>query len=255
MKLSELIEKLDALLPKTLSEEWDNDGNMLVVDKGCDVEKIVTTLDLTPACVEEAVRLGAQLIISHHPFIFKPLSNLDEGLKTSLVKTLITSGISVLSYHTRFDKAQGGMNDALAEKLGLINPEPLLDMARLGFLPKALSPEEFSSYVSKKLDCDLILYSAHRPVSKVAVIGGGGKDFVLPARLAKADAIVTGDVSHSVVVDEVGEGITVIDAGHFGTEKIFPDAFIPFLEKAGFDTGKVYPFRACDMKTFVLKES
>ncbi len=254
MKLSEIILKLDNLIPTSLSEEWDNDGNMLVLSPECEIDKIAVVLDVTLEAVEFAEKVGAKLIISHHPLIFKPLKNLDKNAKTDLILRLINSGISVLSYHTRFDNVSGGMNDALAEKLSLSDVESLDTMARVGTLKEKLAPEEFARYVSAKLSTDTVLYSAGREISRVAVIGGGGKDFVAPARLALADAIVTGDVSHGVVIDEVGAGITIVDAGHFGTEKIFTQVFPEFLKKAGVPNDAIYPFEARDPAVFFVKE-
>lgn len=254
MILSEIIENLDKLIPRVLGEEWDNDGVMLALDKKREIKKMLVTLDVTPECIEEAKRCGADLIISHHPFIFKPLSNLDTCLKTDMILELIRADISVLSYHTRFDNSDGGMNDALASALGFNNPEPLDGMARIGDLSDEYSPEEFASYVGEMLSTDVVLYSGNNKISRVAVLGGGGKDFVAPARLAGADAIVTGDLSHGVVMSEIFAGITVIDAGHYGTEKIFVDAFIPFLEKAGIDTSCVIRFYGSDPAVFVCKE-
>lgn len=254
MILSELIKKLDESIPGTLSEEWDNDGVMLALDKKRDIQKIVVTLDVTPDCIEYAKKCGASLIISHHPFIFKPLANLDTCLKTDMILDLVRADISVLSYHTRFDNSVGGMNDSLAEALGILNPEPLDGMARIGDLSGEFSPEEFAAYVCETLSTDVVLYNGNNKISRVAVLGGGGKDFVSIARLAGADAIVTGDLSHGVVMDETFAGITIIDAGHYGTEKIFVDAFVPFLEKAGVNASSVLKFYGNDPAVFVCKE-
>jgi dinuclear metal center YbgI/SA1388 family protein len=254
MILSDIINSLDNLIPKTLSEEWDNDGVMLALDKGREITKCVVTLDLTPDCVEFAKKNGANLIITHHPFIFKPLTSLDECLKTKMIAELIKADISVLSYHTRFDNSTGGMNDALASALELENTKPLCEMARIGDLPDSCSSEEFAAYVCEKLSTDVVLYNAQNTVSRVAVLGGGGKDFVAPARLAGADAIVTGDLAHGIIMNEVFEGITVVDAGHYGTEKIFTRAILPFLEKAGMDMSTVLKFEGSEPRKFVCKE-
>lgn len=254
MKLCELCEKLDTLISKTLSEEWDNDGNMLIVDKDVEVSKILVTLDVTRSAFNKAKEVGANLVISHHPFIFKPLSNLDVSPKTRLVLDFIKEGISVISYHTRFDSVKGGMNDALANALGLLNVREFETMGRIGELETGLSPEEFSAYVCEKLSENVILYKGKSSVSTVALLGGGGKDFVLPARLEGAQAIVTGDVSHSVVMEECENGITIVDAGHFGTEKIFTKAFVPFLKEAGICEENVVKFEPSAPGVFVTKE-
>jgi dinuclear metal center YbgI/SA1388 family protein len=254
MKLCDLISKLDIIVPKSLSEEWDNDGEMLVFDSSREIKKILLVLDVTEESVDYAQKIGADLIISHHPLIFHPLANLSENPKTKLILRLVSLNIQVLSFHTRFDSLEGGMNDALAGKLCLEKIEKLQIMARMGDLPTVLSPKELSYYVSEKLDADVILYSAGKPVKKVAVTGGGGKDFVSIARVAGADAIVTGDVSHSVVTDEVFAGITIVDAGHFGTEKIFATAFRSLLKQADINDDMVEEFIPLDMAVFVKRE-
>ena len=254
MKLCDIINNLDTLIPTTLSEEWDNDGVMLALDREREIGRTVVTLDVTRDAIEFAKKNGADLIISHHPFIFNPLKNLDTCLKTELILELIRSNISVLSYHTRFDNSEGGMNDSLAAALGYENTVPLDGMARAGDLPDTFSPEEFAVWVGEKLSCDVVLYSGRNTISRAAVLGGGGKDFVAPARLAGIDAIVTGDIPHRIVTEEVEAGITVVDAGHFGTEKIFVDAILPFLEKAGISLDTVFQFRGEDPAVFVCKE-
>lgn len=254
MKLNDIILNLEQLLPKTLSEEWDNDGVMFCLDRNAQITKTVLTLDVTRECIEFARESGAELIISHHPFIFKPLCSIDESLKSEMIEMLVHSKISVLSYHTRFDNIKDGMNDALAETLGLENISEFEQMGRIGELSFEFSPEEFAAYVCECLDTDTVLYSAGKKIKKVSVLGGGGKDFVFLARLAGADAIVTGDMSHGVVMSEVPSGITVVDAGHYGTEKIFTEAFLPFLERAGVASESVLKYQGKNPGVFVCKE-
>ena len=251
MKIIELVKNLDALIPRELSEEWDNDGMMLVTDKEREISRAVVTLDVTPDCIEYAKAQNANLIVSHHPFIFKPLASIAEDLKSRMIVDLIRSGISVISYHTRF----GGMNDVLAEALGIENAVELDVMARVGDLPDTMSPEELASYVSECLSADVVLYNGSNTVSRLAVLGGGGKDFVFPAFHSGADAIVTGDLSHSIALEAMNSGMTVVDAGHYGTEKIFINAFPSFLEKAGLDTDKLVKFRGSDPRVLVVKEN
>lgn len=257
MKIYEIIEKLDELFPKSLSEEWDNDGEMLVLDKSLEITGIVTTLDVTDDAVDEAVKCGANLIVSHHPMIFTPLKRLDDTPLSKKIERLIKNGISVLSYHTRFDSAKGGMNDRLASKLCLKNPVPFglhggIPMGRIGEVEEC-SPEEFGKRVSKLLDTDTILYEGKKSIKKVAVLGGGGKDFIHTAYTLGADAMITGDISYSVVTEESPYGITMVDAGHFSTEILAVDAFAEILEEMKAPT--VFRFYGERPSKFIKKEN
>ena len=257
MKIYEVIEKLDTLFPKALSEEWDNDGEMLVLDKDIEITGIVTTLDVTDEAVDEAVKHGCNLIVSHHPMIFNPIKRLDGSALSKKIAKLIKSGISVLSYHTRFDSAEGGMNDCLAKKLLLENPVPFglsggIPMGRIGEV-RECTPEEFGKRVAELLDTDVILYEGKRRIKRVAILGGGGKDFIHTAHTLGADAMVTGDVSYSVVTEEMPYGITMVDAGHFSTEILAVDTFAEILEEM--KASPIYRFYGERPSKFIKKEN
>ncbi len=252
MKIYEIIEKLDTLFPDSLREPWDNDGKMLVTDSSREVTSVLTTLDVTDGAVEEAVRRGANLIVSHHPMIFKAITHLDGTPLSKRIEKLIKADISVISYHTRFDSAEGGMNDRLAEKLGIKSPRPFGDigMGRIGEWEEC-SPSDFAKAVGEILDTDVILYEGERRIKKVAVLGGGGKDFIHTAHTLGADAFVTGDVSYSIANEERPYGITIVDAGHFATERLAVDAFAEIIEEMGVTAHR---FREKDTKKFITKE-
>ena len=112
MTVKELYEKLDKRIPKELSEPWDNDGLMCSPDTSLEVKKALLTLDVTEEIVDFAIERSYDLIISHHPLIFRPVSHIteDNHVARKLIK-LINNGISVFSFHTRLDKAEGGVND------------------------------------------------------------------------------------------------------------------------------------------------
>lgn len=245
MKIYEIRDLLNSRFPSSLSEEWDNDGEMLCLDPSREVTSILTTLDVTDKSVDEAIKVGANLIVSHHPLIFKPLKRLDGSALSKRLERLIKADISVLSYHTRFDSAQGGMNDLLAEKLGIENFrafgfEGAIPMGRIGDWQEC-SPAEFASQISVMLNTPVTLFEGNRIIKKVAVLGGGGKDFIHLAHTLGADAMVTGDISYSVANDEIPYGITMVDAGHYATEVIAVDAFANLIEESfGIKTHRFY---------------
>lgn len=255
MKIYELTEKLDSLFPTSFREEWDNDGEMLVLDRNKEITGVVTTLDVTDSAVDKAIESGANVILSHHPFIFKPIKSLGDTPLSKRIAKLIKADIAVLSYHTRFDSAKGGMNDRLAELLGLENSLPFglkggIAMGRIGEVEECTS-EEFAGKVSKALSTDVILYKGKERIKKVAVLGGGGKDFIHTAYTLGADAMVTGDISYSVMNEEIDYNITMIDAGHFGTECIAVDIFAEILEEMKLPVIRFYDR---EKKEFIKKE-
>ncbi len=233
MKIRDLRDFLNECFPSSLSEEWDNDGDMLCLDYDAEVKSVVTTLDVTDDALDFAINCGANVIISHHPMIFKPIKHLDSSPLSIRIAGLIKNGISVFSYHTRFDSADGGMNDRLAQKIGLRNAVPFgfegeIPMGRIGDWDEC-SPAEFAAQISLKLSSHVIFYEGTRTVKKVAVLGGGGKDFIHLAHTLGADAMLTGDITYSVANEELPFGITMVDGGHYPTEIIAVDAFADII--------------------------
>lgn len=222
--------------PKNLSEPWDNDGIMLCENPDKNAEKIITCLEINDRVIDDALSFGADLIITHHPFIFHPLKNLcDNVYKT--IYTLMNSGISVLSYHTRMDAACGGVNDTLCEKLSLLNITEFftenVPMGRVGKLPSAMSPEQFAKHLKKTLGVGAMRCAVpdkNKKISTVAVVGGGGKDFVKTAA-SLADAYVSSDFSHNTFIDAKELGICIFDAGHYYTENPIADKMREMLVK------------------------
>lgn len=204
---------------KELSEEWDNDGVMLCGDLKKPVKKLLVCLEINKKTATDAKAHGCELIVTHHPFIFRPLKNIC-GSDFELASLLISGGISVLSYHTRLDAAQGGVNDTLAKMLGLSDTEAFAGFGRVGFLPHELEAKEFLGYVKEKLSCPTLrtsLYDSKKKIKKVAVLGGAGKDYICDAAKI-ADAYITGDLSHNAFITANECGLLAVDAGHYHTE-------------------------------------
>ncbi len=229
--VSELYTYLDTLLPRSLSCPWDNDGLMVCPDPNREVKTILFTLDITPEAIEEAKKCGAELVISHHPLIFKGLKHINgEDIASKKVIDLIQSGISAMSFHTRLDEADGGINDILAEKLALSDVEKFEAEegihGRMGTLPAPMPFEAFCLYVKEKLGAPQILASKGKEiVSRVALLGGAGGDDILSARAAGADAYLTGEVKYHALLDAHEMGFSVVAAGHDLTELAFSDYF------------------------------
>ncbi len=239
MNVTQLYKYFDEIIPRELSEDWDNDGNMLLAsDK--EVKSVLVALDVTPEVAEVAIKGGYDLIVTHHPLIFKPL----KGLTDQMLVALIKAEVSVFSFHTRLDTVPGGVNDCLAAALGLENTEPFCEMGRVGYIDE-MPFEEFLVKVKQDLECDRINYVKGKDsVKKVALLGGGGKDFWTDAAKC-ADVYITGEMSYNTMLDAHKEGFSVIEAGHFHTE--FPvcericDLLLEADDTLNVDIMKFYP--------------
>ena len=222
MTVNELYRNLNEKIPPSLSCQWDNDGLMCCPDGGAEVKRVLVTLDVTEAAVRRAIEGGYDLIVSHHPMIFKGLKSVNsENFIAAKTIDLIRNGISVMSFHTRLDAVEGGVNDVLAELLGLRDAVPFGEEAigRIGSLPEAMDQMEFAERVKAVLNAPVIWFAdAGLPARRVAVLGGGGDDDVVAARAAGADTYVTGELKYHSLTDAPEEGMNLIEAGHFHTE-------------------------------------
>ena len=206
MTVETIYKKICERIPEELREPWDNDGLMCSSDTDKEVKRAIITLDVTENIVDYAIANNIDLIVSHHPLIFKPISSVteDSHIARKVIK-LIKNDVSVISLHTRADKVEGGVNDLLADILGLRRPEPFGEggLGRIGTLDEELSMEDFSYLLKGLLDCDGVKVSdACIPVSRVAVVGGDGKDFVKEALRLGADTYVSGRIGYNVM-DEI----------------------------------------------------
>ena len=216
MKLNELIGFAREIAPFETAEEWDNVG-LLVGDENAEVSRVLPALDVTPAVVEEAHEKGAELIVSHHPVIFSPISALrPESAEYLLAKY----DIAALCLHTNLDRAEQGVNTALGRALGLKNavlyPD---DFLLVGEPEKNCTADEFAAFVKEKLHAPSVRYTVGK-VSRVAVSSGGGGEGVELSEKYGFDAFVTGEMKHHHYLYAQSHGIAAFDAGHFSTEDV-----------------------------------
>ena len=243
MTVKELAVYLDERIPASLSEPWDNDGRMVIPNGDAQVTGVLCALDCTGGAIARAKELGCNVILTHHPLIFKPLASLTETDSVGKrVLACVEGGIAVLSYHTRLDCLEGGVNDCLAKAIGLKNTIAFLPYGRIGEVAEQ-SFEQFADLVENALETkELALVKATPKVKKVALVSGSGKDEITDALKAGADTFVTGEVNHSCMLDCKELGLNLICATHYATERVV----LPFLktlaEEAGV-RGEIYPFR------------
>lgn len=228
LTVSALYDFLNARIPKELSCPWDNDGLMVCPDRQAPVTKVLVTLDATEDMVDFAITEGYDVILTHHPMIFHGMTAVD-GHDTASRKVirLIRAGISVMSFHTRLDTVEGGVNDTLAACLGLTDVTSFGDsdnaagacMGRIGSLPSPMSIADFTKQVKNILHAPVTwVGDAGRPVSRVAVLGGGGSGDEAAARLAGADTYLTGELKYNQLCDAPYSGMNLLAAGHYHTE-------------------------------------
>lgn len=221
MTVLELYKHFDNIFPRELSCEWDNDGLMCCPDTARKVCRVLVCLDVTNEAVDRAIEGGFDVIISHHPFIFKGLKSInDENFVSRKAINLIRKSVCVMSFHTRLDAAKGGVNDILAKLLGIGNAVPFGDgIGRIGTLESPCELFDFAKFVKSTLSAPTVsVADAEREVFRVAVLGGSGKDNIEAAILAGADTFVSGELGHHALTDAPEMNINEIEAGHFYTE-------------------------------------
>ncbi len=224
MKTIELYNFLNNAIPSSLCCEWDNDGLMCCPDKGREINRALITLDITADAVEYAKQGGFDVIISHHPLIFKGIKSITpDACVSAKAIELIRSGISAMSFHTRLDALSGGVNDMLAKKLGVKNTVAFgadgEEIGRIGELDKPMALSEFARLVKDALGAPAVLCAdAGKQVKKVALLGGEGGDDIAAAAAAGADTYVSGRLGYHAMTDAPECGMNLIEAGHFYTE-------------------------------------
>ena len=220
---------IEAVAPLALAESWDRPG-LQVGSLDAPVARVLIALDPIPSVVEEAVRKGADLIITHHPLFLRAPSRLDWTTPVGrIVRLLAREGLSLYSAHTNLDRAPGGVSDWLAGRLGLEEVEPLqpapgwegAGTGRMGTISRPEPLGEWARRAAQILgsECARLTGDPDRIVSRVAVCGGSGTSLWHEALAAGADVLVTGDLKHHTALDASAAGMAVLDLGHAPTEQ------------------------------------
>jgi dinuclear metal center YbgI/SA1388 family protein len=221
---------LQQITPEHLAEDWDNIG-LLIGDPGQTVHHVLVALDPTNALIEQAHVSGYDLVITHHPVIFRPVKAIRTDTPLGhFIQVATRNNISVIACHTNLDSIQGGISDHLASALGLVDSRPLLaarkgcdpacGLGRIGIYRSHLSPDAFLVRIRQACSPTWILEAGTRPeqVTTVAVCGGSCSDFAEIALQQGADVFLTAEVKHSVACWAADAGLWMLDAGHFATE-------------------------------------
>ncbi len=226
--VADILAFMEALAPRSMKMDWDNVG-LLVGGKSRPVTRLLVALDPFEGVCREAADWGAQLIVTHHPLIFRPISAVTDETSTGRsIQLLCREGISAINAHTNLDCTPGGVNDQLAARLGLeniqvIDPQGTDSQGReWGLLRRGTvaeqTMEDFLSLVKSALNCEGLRYVQCGSVRHVAVGGGACATELMDAHRAGCDTFVTSDVKYNQFWDARDLGINLIDAGHFHTE-------------------------------------
>ena len=223
MELANFCACMEEIAPRPLALDFDNVG-LLVEPDHAEIRKVLIALDCTTVTAREAIDLGVDLLVTHHPQFFHGVKSIGfSSPVTGAAALLLRHGIGHYAAHTNLDAAEGGVNDILAELLGLQNaaPIPLENIGRVGVLP---SPIKLSALVER---CNALLNSRaaytgdpDRLVSRIAVLGGAGGGDIEYARDAGAEAYITGEAKHNQILEAREMDLPLILCGHYETERM-----------------------------------
>ena len=241
MLCKDVMYEIEKEYPLNYALSWDNVG-LLVGRDDKEVKRIYIALDATDEVIDEAVRTGADMLITHHPMIFSPIKrihNLD--FVGERILKLIQNDISYYAMHTNYDVL--GMAE-LSEEILQLKETEVLDVTgeffgisqgigRVGLLESTMSLRSFCDYVKEKLVLSNIKVfgDLDKEIKKVAISPGSGKSEIAVALKHNVDVLVTGDIGHHEGLDAMEQGLAIIDAGHYGTEYIFVDDMKKYLSQ------------------------
>ncbi len=245
--VQEIVDVLFAWAPAALAWEKDNVG-ILTGDAGAECTGILVSLDVTREVIAEAVSRGANVVVAHHPVIYRPLSSIrDDAEQGRLIGDILRNHLTVVAMHTNADAAATGVNTCLAETLGLRDTEPLgaaqpgaaagEGLGTLGLLPQPMLIRDFVAHVKRTLGCTAVRASRHdadATIHRVAVCGGAGGSLLETAARRGAHAFVTADLNYHAFLD-YGRRLLVLDAGHYETEFPFINRCVEVLRAGLFD--------------------
>jgi len=272
LTLSDIIQILDDLAPPSLAEEWDNCGLQLG-DFAWPVTKIWVALDPTLQVVEAACDQKVDLLITHHPLIFKPLKSIEFHTPLGAVVNLATRhNLAIFSAHTNLDSAAGGLNDILARRVGLKDLKPLVagneitrdqydnhplisgehktGIGRVGSLGKAMDLKSFARMIKKQMGLNRIKFAGdpRLTIKKAAVCTGSGSSLLANFFASGAQAYISGDMRYHDARDVEAANRGVIDIGHFASECFIAEELAARLSTIFIESGIEVTVEACDLE-------
>lgn len=242
VSVRQVVNLLEAWAPIHYAYDWDNVG-LQVGSYDQVVTKVMITLDVTEAVIEEAIQNESNLIIAHHPLLFKAINQIDtEQPIGRMIQKIVKHNITVYAAHTNLDITNGGINDMLSDQLALLDREIMLPIEKngdqvglgiVGKLKETMDLATFAQFVKEQMSVPSlrVIGDLTRKVKKVAIIGGSGEKYLEQAKLMGADVYVTGDVTFHQAQDADALGLAIIDPGHH-VEKVMITAVSSYLDHA-----------------------
>jgi len=230
MKVNDIFEYLNSLFPCDTALAFDNPG-LLVGSGENEISNVLVALDCTFDTVNIAIENNCNLIVTHHPVIFDGLKSVTDE---SIVYTLIKNNISVISMHTNLDMGDGGVNDALCEKIGLKNITKITDSEGFILRKGEIAPlpcDALAKQIREALGGAVKYSDNGKEIRNVLVCSGSGGDYIYLAKELGLDALITADVKHNIFTTAANLDIAVFDAGHFDTEDVIVDPLCKLLSE------------------------
>ncbi len=259
--VADVIGQLEAMAPPALAEQWDNCG-LQVGDRSRPVRRIWVALDPLPEVVEAACQDGIDLLVTHHPLIFRPLARVDVATPTGrIIASALASGLAIYAAHTSYDSAVDGLNDVLAHCLGVkvrgvlaasTNPDaavPLAGLGRIGTLERPMRLEALAVAAGRNLALDTVqmVGDPGTEVCEVALCSGSGGRLVGDFLSSSAQVYITGEIRYHQARDIAAAGRAAVDIGHFGSERIMIQDVVQRLTRAL--AGREVTVTACRLET------
>ena len=238
MKCKEIIELIEKEFPMEFAESWDNTG-FQIGNREKDVKHIFVAMDVTDETIEEAISLGTDMIVTHHPMIFSPLSSItSDTLNGRRVLKMIENGICYMSTHTNYDSCR--MADLAAARLEMTECVALeeikdgIGIGKVGKLPKVMTVRECALFVKERFAIPSVRFfgDGDKEVAIAGICPGSGKSLVKDCHAKGAEVYITGDIDHHTGIDQVDDALPIIDAGHYGIEHIYIEDMYHFLQAA-----------------------
>ncbi len=240
MTVQEIIAILEEFAPREYACTWDNVG-LMAGRKNAEVTHVYVALDADDFAVEEAVSLGCDMLLTHHPLLFSPIKKInEESIQGRRLLTLIENHIAYYAMHTSFDSAPGGMADLAAARLGLTKVRVMEEtmapagLGCVGRFPEPIRMDQLCQKIKGAFSLPfLTLYGGEeeQEIRTLAILPGSGRGEIELARSLGADAYLTGDLTYHDGIDAMAEKFPVIDAGHYGLEWIFIPFMVDFLRE------------------------